>query len=594
MRIGIGRHPRAVKALRDAGLYVPFRLLRDGLEPLERRRFAELRRYRRTVGRVASGVSRDGLPPRGRVLFPHLSPGLLRTRIDGMLAKALEARGCEPVFVTHRDEIWHEEYLRALGFRNFVFVDDRLREAAPSERLAAELLAGARTQEDVLALRVGHAEVGRHAGSRVLKDLRRGSLALGDSELRRRLQGSLARSIRYAHAAEAILDELAPEILVTSEKGYSPWAEFYDSALRRGIDTIHWYRSHLEHSLLFRRFSWADRHAHFFTLADETWKELLAAAWSAEEGDAFVAELRESYLQGTWFERKQTLRGKRVKSAAEIRAELRLDPAKPTAFVFSHVLYDATFWFGENLFPDYAVWLVETIRAAVANPAVNWVIKMHPENVLKAQNQTGRYELEQLEEYHLVTSSFPELPDHVRLMLPENDTNTVSLFDFADYALTVRGTVGLEFPCFGVPTFTAGTGGYSGRGFTIDSKTPGEYRSRLASIQDTPRLDDATTQRARRFSHGVFQLKPVPMTSFTWTRQPEQEGDLLGPYDFALTVRDADELRHAPDLELFARWVLESRRQDLIATGAGTLVREWETLEDVFEAGADDEGALEG
>lgn len=583
MRPSIGRSPRAVKTLRDAGLYVPFRLLRGGLPAAERSRFAELRAFRRAYGGLLRETSAAAARPRGRVLFPHLSPGLFRTRVDGMLAKALALRGLEPVFVTNREELWHEEHLRVFGFREFLFVEDYLGSAVESDRLAGELLEGASSQDDVLAIRHGHAEVGRHAGSRVLKDLRRGSLDLGDPVLRGALHRSMGRSIAHAVAADRILDEVSPALLVTSEKGYSPWAEFYDDALRRGIDTVHWYRSHLEHSLLFRRFSWDDRHEHFFTLSDETWRELRRGPWLPEQGEEFVRRLRESYVHGTWFERKKTLQGKRMKSPDELRADLGLDPAKRTAFVFSHVLYDATFWFGDNLFPDYAVWLVETIRAACANPHVNWVIKMHPENVLKARNQTGSYELGQLEEYRLIAASFPTLPQHVRLMLPEDDTNTASLFDFADYALTVRGTVGLEFPCFGVPTFTAGTGGYSGRGFTLDSKTPAEYLERLGRIEETPPLDGPTTDLARRFSHGVFQLKPVPIETFTWTRIPEKEGDPLGPYDFRLTVGSAEELRRAPDLGLFADWAADSKARDLMAPTDGAIVRELESLEDVFE-----------
>ena len=177
-----------------------------------------------------------------------------------------------------------------------------------------------------------------------------------------------------------------------------------------------------------------------------------------------------------------------MKSADEIVGELGLDPAKKTAFVFSHVLYDATFWFGENLFDDYIVWLVETAKAAAANANVNWVIKLHPENVRRWEETTGRYALENLEEYRLLVDLFPDgLPDHIRLMTPENDTSTLSLFEFADYALTVRGTIGLEFPCYGVPTLTAGSGGYSGRGFTLDSSTADEYLARLARIEEIPR-----------------------------------------------------------------------------------------------------------
>jgi hypothetical protein len=45
-----------------------------------------------------------------------------------------------------------------------------------------------------------------------------------------------------------------------------------------------------------------------------------------------------------------------------------------------------------------------------------------------------------------------------RLMAADTEINTFSLFKIADYGLTVRGTIGMALPCFGIPVATAGTG----------------------------------------------------------------------------------------------------------------------------------------
>ena len=567
--LGVARSPRAVELLRDTGLYVPFRILYEGLPAQERRRWADFREFRRTWGpvlREVEGPGGDG----PAILFPHMSvPGLYRLRIDGMLAKALELRGCRPRFVLERHDLWHEEYLRAIGFRDFVYLDDFLPERAPLERRANEMAEECSSLEDVLELSHDGYEVGRHAASRVLNRLRRGFLDLTDPEVASELRWSLTNSLVSSSAASRIYDHVKPAKLVTSVQNYTPWAEFYETALRREIDTLYWSHSHLEGTLLFRRFSYADRHEHYFTLSDETWQELRRIPWTREDGEAFVESMRQSYLQGTWFERKKTLRGKRQKSGEEIRAQFGLDPAKKTAFVFSHILYDATFWYGRNLFADYGEWLVATVEAACANPNVNWVIKLHPENVMRWEEATGSYSLEDVEDYRLLRDRFPELPDHVRLMPPEDDTNTVSLFGFADYALTVRGTVGLEFPCFGVPVLTGGTGGYSGRGFTIDSDTPEEYLARLASIQDIPRLDEEQISLAQRFSYGVFQLKPVRMETFTWSLMPDEEWDVgMSAHRFELLARSAGDVRRGRDLNRFANWALDSQRRELLSVEA--------------------------
>ena len=62
-----------------------------------------------------------------------------------------------------------------------------------------------------------------------------------------------------------------------------------------------------------------------------------------------------------------------------------------------------------------------------------------------------------------------------RLLEPDTDISTWSLFDVTDFGVTIRGSIGFELPCFGKPALTAGTGFYSGRGFTVDSETADEY-----------------------------------------------------------------------------------------------------------------------
>jgi hypothetical protein len=552
--------------LRNLGLYAPLGIVRGGFSATDRRRWSELRRFRRSEGAILRGIANDGSGP--KVFFAASStPGLYRIRIEAMMAKALEARGARPVWLVDRYDLWPEEHLRAFGFRDFVYFNDFVPERSEMEARADELLRECHDLFAVLDLTEAGAQVGFHAASRALNRLRRGRLDLDDPEVRAHFHLALTDSLVAAAAAERTLDHVRPDIFLATAQNLTPWAEYYEAALRRGIDTLYWMPSPVQEAFLWRRYTHEDRHEHFFTLAPETWAWLKELSWTPDDADRFINELRESYLTGNWFHRKKTLKDKRVKSGEEIVADLGLDPSKKTAFIFSHVLYDATFWFGENLFTDYVEWLVETVRAAVANPRLNWVVKLHPENVRRLEEAVGTYELENLEEYQILKGLYPDgLPDHVKLMTPENDTSTLSLFDFADYAITVRGTIGLEFPCFGVPTLTAGTGGYSGRGFTVDSTTREEYLARLETLDQLPRLSQEEIALAQRFSFGVFHLKPVPFTSFEALLLPNDQWEYgWNAHSFELRARSADEVRAAPDLERFADWALSSGSCDLLA-----------------------------
>ena len=42
-----------------------------------------------------------------------------------------------------------------------------------------------------------------------------------------------------------------------------------------------------------------------------------------------------------------------------------------------------TFFYGTDLFGSYEEWFVETMKIACANPHVNWIVKIHPANIVK-------------------------------------------------------------------------------------------------------------------------------------------------------------------------------------------------------------------
>jgi hypothetical protein len=66
---------------------------------------------------------------------------------------------------------------------------------------------------------------------------------------------------------------------------------------------------------------------------------------------------------------------------------------------------------------------------------------------------TGEYD-----EMKLIREAVGELLAHVRLLRPETRISSLSLFRMADAATTVRGSIGYEMPCFGVPVALAARG----------------------------------------------------------------------------------------------------------------------------------------
>ncbi|MBM4439473.1 MAG: hypothetical protein FJ027_03565 [Candidatus Rokubacteria bacterium] len=529
----------------------------------------DLRRALRTLRRERAFL-RDGaeLEQAGRpLLLVSLANWIMQVKAEGMFAKALQLRGLSPVALTSHRYVHARAFFRAFGVRRFVDLED-FAHPGDAEAVEAETRAALDRLTDVpsmMAYQYRGTYVGRHVLSTVCRTLRHGTPDLASPRVRELLDRVLPEAMHTALRGERALAALQPHSALFLERGYTPYGELYDLAINAGVNTIQWVGAHVNEALIVRRCTEGNRHDHPFSLAEETWEEVKARPWTQEQDAAIQREFDERYQQGAWFMRQRLQDGKRVKTVDEVRAQLGLDPAKRTAVVFSHLFWDATFFFGEDVFDTYEQWLVETVRAACRNPAINWVIKLHPANVWKLRDNAPT---EFVEEVALREQVGP-LPKHIVLVRPQTDINTYSFFQLMDYCLTVRGTIGMEAPCYGIPVLTAGTGRYSGRGFTIDAKTRAEYLGRLARIQDIPRLGPAEIELARRHAYALFKLRPFPIDSFRLMFPGVDTPSHPLDHDVDVRVRSTAELRGAADLNAFATWAVDGKRLDYLAPRSG-------------------------
>ena len=157
-----------------------------------------------------------------------------------------------------------------------------------------------------------------------------------------------------------------------------------------------------------------------------------------------------------------------------------------------------------------------------------------------------------------------ELPPHVHLLAPDTDISTWSLFDVTDWGVTIRGSIGFELPCFGKPALTAGTGFYSGRGFTVDSESAEDYLARLRAIETVPSPTAEAVALARRHAYALFRLRQTRFTSFRSLYQPVERVDRPFEATIEVALRSADELRRADDLRRLGTWAVDSRALDYL------------------------------
>ena len=463
------------------------------------------RDYRNTWAK--GGFMRKSLPGNGHArtaMIVSIDSPLFEVKQLAMLGTGLRHVGWRvKILLDSSKRRWHRRYFQAHGLDSFVYWDD-MAGGTTSASHARELLDAVKTFQDVKQWSVDQCWIGPQILSSISRSTFQGAPDVNDPEVRRQLAERLPATLARIPVARGILEKVDPDLVLLVEANYAKYAPMTDLAVHRGVDVIQVTQPNRDDAFICRRLNRETRRQHPSSVAREVFMQLRDKSLSAEEerelNDIFTAR-----YGGQWFLQARNQPNTRDVEKAELRDRLKLNGSKKVAIVFSHVLWDANLFFGEDLFQDYGEWFVETVKAAVANPEINWIIKLHPANLWKRQRAgvTSKYS-----EMLLIQEYIGELPEHVQMMYPDTDVSTRSLFDLAEYAITVRGTVSSEAPCFGVTTLTAGTGRCDQFGFTVDSDSAEAYLAKLADIQNLSAMTDQQIQWAKRHAHTVFCRKP--------------------------------------------------------------------------------------
>ncbi len=478
------------------------------------------------------------------------------------LIKGLQLAGYE-VAVLHfgGDSVFALPYYALAGVKRIFAWKDYA--PAPDVGAAKDLLATCSTLEDLLQLEERGVRIGQFAVSTHLRRFRKGSVDLANESDRHALIVDLAIARRALAAAEAIRLEADPALGVFVDTEYSPRAELFDHLVTSGVGVLQYDIAHKSNALMLHRYDLANRNQHPWSLSDASWELVRSMEWSDRPRQLIAREIEGAYRSGDWFSACGTQFGTRLEEADALRDRLGLDPARKTAAVFSHIVWDAPVVWGTRLFPFYEDWLIETVRAAINNPRLNWLVKIHPANRGKAAKEGFE---EEPTETIIIRERFGDLPEHVRLIPADTPISTHSLLAVTDYCITVRGTVGIEAARLGIPVVNAGGGRYDRRGFTMDPGSGEEYLDILSRLDDVPPLTAAQRELADRFAYGYFSLRPFVFSSVRfWFSGGSGHATGRGvDAGSEILVRDSAEWERAPDLRDFADWLTSSPHPDYL------------------------------
>ncbi len=410
--------------------------------------------------------------------------------------------------------------------------------------------------KDLVELQFEGVTVGKYVSSTLMRRTRQGSIDIQDPKLRSDLVSGLATSISAVKGAQRMIRQLDAKFVVLVDRGYSPYLEVFDVCVNEGVQVVTWNMAHRDNTIMLKRYNQANRLAHPSSLSEKSWQCLLAMPWphaSREKGAPTPAqrlqtELSEAYSSGEWYSEVGTQFGKRAWGKDELMRQTGLDSNRRTAVIYAHIFWDATFFWGEDLFRDYEDWFVQTVKAACLNDKLNWLIKVHPANLVKDRRDGVTSDPS---EVIALREQIGELPDHVKVIPADADITTLSLFRATDYCLTVRGTVGIEAAMLGKTVLTAGTGRYDRHGFTHDFDHRNDYLAALAQLHEIKDPEEAVRDKAARFGYGIFLCRPLSLTVFDL----HFEQDEMASMSANIKVESVDELSDSKEFVAISEWL---------------------------------------
>ena len=455
---------------------------------------------------------------------------------------SLKLRGFEIIGILHSFNFMIQKIYKFFGISRFIFLFPAYKENKKNYEIEID-------KKSLKKLEYKKIPIGKIVLSNLMRRYKNSNINIFNKDL---LKKQINLSINLIDLMQNYIERIKPSILITQDRGYTPEAEIFETCLLNNIKCVEYHVAHRSEFLVFKKYNLINKFQHFNSLSKNTVKSIKKKKISKSEKKKFFEELSYCYNEGRWYEEVGTQFKKKKINKKQFFKKYNLDPDLKVAVLFSHIFWDGTFFFGNDIFLDYEEWFKETLKIMIENKRLNWVIKAHPANSVKdyRDKKKNKSELDAINEV------VNKLPEHIKFIDCDDSTSTISYFDFIDYCLTVRGTVGIEAACWGIPVITAGSGRYDNIGFTIDHKSKKSYQRTLKNILKIEKYNNSKRNLAIAFAHELFckRIFETKNINFSFKR------DL----NFSLNADvNTDEVYKSENLEMLSKW-LENNDEDYI------------------------------
>jgi hypothetical protein len=262
----------------------------------------------------------------------------------------------------------------------------------------------------------------------------------------------LYSSICTLLASEKILDEFAPDAVLTYNRLYAVNHAFLAVAEQRGIPTYSLQggghvTNHSESLTLYR-----DSQNLFQVLGSTNWADSAGVPINLPESELVASHLVGLLQASSAFAYSS---GFAAVGPVELRAKLQIPENSPVLLIpmssedelnaaeLADFLPDRS---GRpNVFPDQFTWIRHVFSFAATHPELAFVLRLHPRMFPNKREGILAPVVVQVEEL------IKEAPSNIHINYPTDEISLYDLLQIVDVVLGYRSTVGLEAAAFGIP-----------------------------------------------------------------------------------------------------------------------------------------------
>lgn len=477
-----------------------------------------------------------------------------------LLGAIFKMKSHQVYVLTSKNEPILNLYYKLFQFQ-ILYIEDLNLASTPISQTVIDQINKLQTFLEFKKFKIDGSPIGSMAMSTYSRTRVTGVIDINDPTTLKEVRAWLVYIYQCVTASKKIYKHKKIDTLFFTEVFMEEYGAFYYGALDMNLNVIRFAGTVRDNAVIIQHLTRESDRTHHAAVTDSTWKQILEAKDSHLIDQELEQNFRDRYGD-VWGLSSRNQPNTKIIDPEVARAELGIPKDRKIGIIFSHILYDTLFFIGEDLFPSYADWFIESVKVACQNPNIEWFIKIHPSNLWRGelhQYLEGKYE-----EVRLIEKFVGPLPKNVHLIYPDTPYSPYTWFQLADYGITVRGTSGIELGALGKTVITAGSGRYEKVGFTINPTSADQYLNLLKNLPHGADTTEAQRRLGVKFAYVTFCMKPFTL-DFLHAVVRQGKPRIFDSNDIVYLGNFSDKMTQLPaSLQKFIKWSQNRDSVDLL------------------------------